>query len=113
MTAQPAQQQAGASHESTGRLAITLWDFSWYTQAGPGEPFADLDRAFAEAVDRGFNTVRVCAMPFLLFSGRVRDADSIRVRGLGDLVADGEVLGRLPEVPPGTESGEVGGRDLG
>lgn len=65
------------------RLAITLWDFSWYTQAGPGEPFADLDRAFAEAVERGFNTVRICAMPFLLFSGRVPAADRIRIRGLG------------------------------
>ena len=65
------------------RLAITLWDFSWYTQAGPSEPFADLDQAFAETVDRGFNTVRICAMPFLLFSGRVADPDSVQVRGLG------------------------------
>lgn len=68
---------------TTDRLAITLWDFSWYTQAGPGEPFADIDRAFAETVDRGFNTVRICAMPFLLFSGRVQDPESIQVRGLG------------------------------
>ena len=36
-----APQQATTS-EPSGRLAITLWDFSWYTQAGPGEPFADL-----------------------------------------------------------------------
>ena len=27
------------------RLAISLWDFSWYTRAGAGEPFEDLDRA--------------------------------------------------------------------
>ncbi|UUU19890.1 cellulase-like family protein [Streptomyces sp. DSM 40750] len=78
-----AQQQA-TTGETTSRLAITLWDFSWYTQAGPGEPFADLDRAFAEAVERGFNTVRVCAMPFLLFSGRVPDPESVQVRGLGE-----------------------------
>lgn len=65
-------------------MAITLWDFSWYTQAGPGEPFADLDRAFAETVDRGFNTVRICAMPFLLFSGRVDDPETLQVRGLGE-----------------------------
>ncbi len=71
------------SSETTGRLAITLWDFSWYTQAGPGEAFADLDRAFAETVDRGFNTVRICAMPFLLFSGRVPDPEALRIRGLG------------------------------
>mgnify|MGYP001219931888 CR=1 FL=1 len=49
------------------RLTITLWDFSWYTRTGPGEPFEDLDRAFAEAVERGYNTIRICAMPFLLF----------------------------------------------
>ncbi|WP_329267050.1 cellulase-like family protein [Streptomyces sp. NBC_01451] len=77
-----ASQQATAP-ETSGRLAITLWDFSWYTQAGPGEPFADLDRAFAETVDRGFNTVRICAMPFLLFSGRVPAPESLQVRGLG------------------------------
>ncbi|WP_456286420.1 hypothetical protein M1D46_01795 [Microbacterium sp. JZ70] len=49
------------------KLTISLWDFTWYTRTGPGEPFEDLDRAFAEAVDRGYNTVRICAMPFLLF----------------------------------------------
>ncbi|WP_420824865.1 cellulase-like family protein [Streptomyces coryli] len=64
-------------------LAITLWDFSWYTQAGPGEPFEDIDRAFAETTDRGFDTVRICAMPFLLFSGRVADPEGLEVRGLG------------------------------
>ncbi|MFG1928116.1 cellulase-like family protein [Cryptosporangium sp. NPDC048952] len=49
------------------KLAMTLWDFSWYTRTGPGEPFEDLDRAFTEAVERGYNAVRICAMPFLLF----------------------------------------------
>jgi sugar-binding cellulase-like protein len=53
--------------QSQDRLAITLWDFSWYVRTGPGEPFADLDAAFAQAVARGYNCVRVCAMPFLLF----------------------------------------------
>ena len=49
------------------RLAISLWDFSWYVRTGPGEPFEDLDAAFARAVDLGYNAVRICAMPFLLF----------------------------------------------
>ncbi|WP_344282893.1 cellulase-like family protein [Streptomyces hebeiensis] len=49
------------------RLTLTLWDFTWYTRTGPGEPFENLDRAFAEAVDRGYNTIRICAMPFLTF----------------------------------------------
>ncbi|MGW2518874.1 cellulase-like family protein [Streptomyces sp. NPDC001617] len=78
-----ASQQA-TTPGPTDRLAITLWDFSWYTQAGAGEPFADLDRAFAETVDRGFNTVRICAMPFLLFSGRVHESETLQVRGLGE-----------------------------
>lgn len=49
------------------RLTISLWDFSWYTQAAPGEAFADLDRAMAETARRGYNTIRICAMPYLLF----------------------------------------------
>lgn len=53
------------------RLTITLWDFSWYTRTGEGEPFADLDRCFADAVERGYNTVRICAMPFLLFGSGI------------------------------------------
>jgi hypothetical protein len=49
------------------RLTITLWDFSWYTRTSPGDAFADLDQAFEQAVARGYNTVRICGMPFLLF----------------------------------------------
>lgn len=64
-------------------LAISLWDFSWYTQAGPGEPFEDLDAAFDQLIARGFTAVRICAMPFLLFSGRVEPTD-LMVCGLGD-----------------------------
>jgi hypothetical protein len=71
-----------AGPASQHRLAISLWDFSWYTQAGPGEPFADIDAAFAQAAERGFNTVRICAAPFLLFSGRVAPQEWT-VTGLG------------------------------
>jgi hypothetical protein len=63
-------------------LTISLWDFSWYTRTGPGEPFADLDRAFEDAVTRGYNTVRVCAMPYLLF-GSGLDTSRLRLRPLG------------------------------
>jgi len=52
-------------------LTICLWDFSWYTQVGPGQPYENLDKAFAELVSRGFNTIRICAMPFLLFGSRL------------------------------------------
>ena len=68
------------------RLTITLWDFSWYVRTGPGEPFADLDVAFAQAVDRGYNTIRICAMPFLLF-GSGLDTRALRLGPLGGAYA--------------------------
>jgi len=70
------------------RLTITLWDFSWYTQAGPGKPFYDLDAAFAEAVARGYNTVRICALPFLLFGSHGIDTHDLRITGLGQGVGE-------------------------
>ena len=54
-----------AGHPS--HLAITLWDFSWYTAAGPGEPYENLSAAFDGAESRGYNTIRICAAPMLLF----------------------------------------------
>lgn len=50
------------------KLTITMWDFSWYTMTMPGEPFHDLERCFREAVERGYNTIRICAMPLMLFA---------------------------------------------
>ncbi|MDO5661556.1 MAG: cellulase-like family protein [Brachybacterium sp.] len=63
-------------------LTITLWDFSWYTRTGPGEPFEDLERACSEAVERGYDTVRMCAMPFLLF-GSGLPTDALQLGPLG------------------------------
>lgn len=65
------------------RLTISLWDFTWYTQTMPGEPFEDLDRAFAEAVERGYNTVRICAMPYLLFGRPDREPPVLHLSKLG------------------------------
>ncbi|WP_432484630.1 cellulase-like family protein [Kineococcus esterisolvens] len=64
------------------KLVISLWDFSWYVRTGPGEPFEDLDAAFAQAVERGYNAVRICAMPFLLFRSGV-DTSALRLGPLG------------------------------
>src|SRR4051812_40233928 len=64
------------------KLVISLWDFSWYVRTGEGEPFADLDAAFAQALERGYNTVRICAMPFLLF-GSGLDTTALRLGPLG------------------------------
>jgi len=74
------------------RLTISLWDFSWYTRAGAGEPFADLDTVFAETVQRGYNAVRICAAPLLTFGGLGLDP-RIAISGLGD-APDGGRYGR-------------------
>ena len=67
------------------RLAITLWDFSWYTRAGAGEPFEQVDRAMAEAAERGYNAVRICAAPLLIAGGLGLDdlATDLPIEGLG------------------------------
>ncbi|GHO97317.1 hypothetical protein KSF_073650 [Reticulibacter mediterranei] len=65
------------------KLTISLWDFSWYTMTMPGEPFDDLDRAFSEAVERGYNTVRICAMPYLLFGNDERDTSRLQFANMG------------------------------
>jgi hypothetical protein len=67
---------------SRRRLTITLWDFTWYTQTAPGAPFHDLAAAFDQAVERGYNTVRICAMPYLLF-GSGLDTSALTFEGLG------------------------------
>jgi hypothetical protein len=70
------------------QLMITLWDFSWYVRTGAGEPFEDLERAVVEAVERGYNTVRICAMPFLLFGSGI-DTSAIELDRLGGEYAQG------------------------
>ena len=78
-----------------GRLTICLWDFSWYTRAGEGEPYADLDTVCAETVARGYNTIRICAAPLLLFGGLGLDtlATDLPIEGLG-AAPDGGYYGR-------------------
>ncbi|MBD7956446.1 hypothetical protein H9651_02210 [Microbacterium sp. Sa4CUA7] len=85
---------AGPAH-LPGRLTITLWDFSWYTQAGPGEPYADLEATVADAAAIGYNAIRICAAPLLLFGGL----------GLDDLAADLEIEG-LGAAPGGGYYGQ-------
>jgi len=64
-------------------LTISLWDFTWYTQTTQGEPFHDLDGAFAEAVERGYNTVRICAAPLLLFGEHDIDTTQLHFVNMG------------------------------
>ena len=65
------------------KLTTTLWDFSWYTQTAPGEPFHDLDQVFSETVERGYNTIRICAAPVLLFGDHGIDTSSLRFANMG------------------------------
>lgn len=79
-------------------MTITLWDFTWYTRGGPGQPFHDLDAAFRQAVERGYDTVRICAMPFLLF-GSGLDTSALRFGGLGGQYGQGTRWYDVPESP--------------
>ncbi|MHA7210414.1 cellulase-like family protein [Arthrobacter sp. MDT1-65] len=67
------------------RLTISLWDFSWYTRAEAGGPYADLDAACAATAALGYNTIRICAAPLLLFGnlGLADLASALEIEGLG------------------------------
>jgi hypothetical protein len=88
-----------------GRLAISLWDFSWYTRAGAGEPYEDLDRAMRETVDRGYNAIRICAAPLLVAGGPSLDERGLDGSGLDDLATALPVEG-LGAAPTGGYYGE-------
>src|ERR1035437_3297761 len=45
------------------RLTIAMWDVAYALRHGPGGSFADYDRVLDEAVERGYNTVRIDPMP--------------------------------------------------
>ncbi|RUS48599.1 cellulase-like family protein [Cohnella sp. AR92] len=67
------------------KLTITMWDFSWYTMTLPGEPYHDLGARFREAVDRGYNTIRICAMPYLLFTAEGKRPGPLKLGNLGEV----------------------------
>ncbi|MBB3108144.1 hypothetical protein FHS18_000172 [Paenibacillus phyllosphaerae] len=67
------------------KLTISLWDFSWYTMTMPGEPYSDLGARFVELVERGYNTIRICAMPFFLFDANGRRKGPLRFGNLGEV----------------------------
>lgn len=67
------------------KLTITMWDFSWYTMTLPGEPYSDLGARFKEAVERGYNTIRICAMPFMLFTAEGKRPGPLKFGNLGEV----------------------------
>jgi hypothetical protein len=73
------------------RLTVCLWDFSWYTRAGAGEPYEDIDLVMRDTAARGYNTVRICAAPLLLFGDLGLDAlaENLDIEGLGRAATGG------------------------
>lgn len=67
------------------KLTISLWDFSWYTMTQPGEPYHDLAARFDELVERGYNTIRICAMPYFLFGPDGKREGPLRFGNLGEV----------------------------
>ncbi|WP_054939510.1 cellulase-like family protein [Paenibacillus ihuae] len=67
------------------KLTITMWDFSWYTMTLPGEPYNDLAARFQEAVERGYNTIRICAMPYMLFTEEGNRPGRLKFGNLGEV----------------------------
>lgn len=48
------------------RLTIAMWDYSWINGHYPEGPFEDFDKVTDELLERGFNTVRIDALPFVI-----------------------------------------------
>ena len=45
------------------RLTIAMWDVAFALRHGPNGSFADYDRVLDDAVERGYNTLRIDPMP--------------------------------------------------
>ena len=45
------------------RLTIAMWDFSWLSDQGKGGSYENLEQRVVEAVERGYNTLRVDCFP--------------------------------------------------
>lgn len=67
------------------KLTISLWDFSWYTMTMPGEPYHNLEARFDELVERGYNTIRICAMPYFLFDANGKRKGPLRFGNMGEV----------------------------
>lgn len=48
------------------RLTIMMWDQAYLVRHVPGESFADFGRVLDEAIERGYNTVRIDPLPNLI-----------------------------------------------
>ncbi len=53
-------------HLRPHRLTIAMWDYSWLNAHYPTGSFGDFDRVTDELLERGFNTVRIEAFPWVI-----------------------------------------------
>lgn len=68
--------------------AICHWGFGWYTYVSPGEPYADLGEAMRQSKARGFDTLRICAMPSYVARAIDSGQDELEIANLGRGVVD-------------------------
>lgn len=54
------------AHLTPQRLTIVMWDQAYLVRHVPGESFADYGRVLDEALERGYNTIRIDPLPNLL-----------------------------------------------
>jgi len=50
-------------HLDPRRLTLVMWDNAFVLRHGPGGSFEDFDRVLDEAIERGYNTLRLDPMP--------------------------------------------------
>lgn len=48
------------------RLTVLIWDQAFLMRHAPGEAYADYDRVLDEALERGYNTLRLDPLPQLI-----------------------------------------------
>jgi len=59
-------RDAGAISQQRKRLAIAMWDFSWILRHHRGGEFENWDQALDGLAERGYNAIRIDAMPHLV-----------------------------------------------
>ena len=48
------------------RMTVVMWDFAFLTRHMKGDSFEDYDKVLDEAIERGYNTIRLDPMPHLI-----------------------------------------------
>jgi len=62
----PPNRDPDAISRQRKRLAIAMWDFSWILRHHRGGEFEDWDQALDGLAERGYNAIRIDAMPHLV-----------------------------------------------